>query len=315
MEAIQQMEVVPVYRHLPFLAVNAMELFQFLTGGEMSGYNTWVSQGFRKSRAEEGTGYLHVPEYGSISLYLAIPTAQMFNRVISTPRTLVVSDFLRLANTWAKNHTVQALAKVQPESGMPVLFDQGGVQAVSARELCEKLGLDLSNWSRWYKKNILDNQFAIENEDYFPFVIETNAQNQAFNPNQTRDFALSIDFAKRIAMMARTEQGEKIRKYFIECERVARTTVAITRVSPQISELEARIKQLEAQTAPVRYFTVAEYAKANQIKLKPSDSSRFGQLASRMCQDRGLQTGELPHGKVGKVKTYPNTILEAIFKA
>lgn len=39
------------------------------------------------------------------------------------------------------------------------------------------------------------------------------------NGNETKDFALTIDFAKRLAMMAKTEKGEQARKYFIECEK------------------------------------------------------------------------------------------------
>ena len=39
------------------------------------------------------------------------------------------------------------------------------------------------------------------------------------NGNQTLDFAITLDFAKRLAMMAKTEKGEEVRKYFIECEK------------------------------------------------------------------------------------------------
>lgn len=90
-----------------------------------------------------------------------------------------------------------------------------GSQVVSAKEVYEFLGYEKTHWSRWYKKNILDNEFAIEKEDYEGFAIMANG-------NETRDFAITIDFAKRLSMMARTEKGEQARLYFIECEKELR---------------------------------------------------------------------------------------------
>lgn len=89
---------------------------------------------------------------------------------------------------------------------------QDGSQAVNAKELYDVLGYDITHWAKWYKKNILDNEFAIENEDFTQLALSA----------RTKDFALSIDFAKKLAMMTRTEKGEQVRKYFIECEKVAK---------------------------------------------------------------------------------------------
>ena len=92
------------------------------------------------------------------------------------------------------------------------ITEKDGNQVVSAKELYLFLQLDKSNYTRWSKKNIVENVFARENEDWEGFVIMTNG-------NETMDYALTIDFAKRLAMMARTEKGEQARRYFIECEK------------------------------------------------------------------------------------------------
>ncbi len=42
------------------------------------------------------------------------------------------------------------------------------------------------------------------------------------NGNETRDFAITIEFAKHIAMMAKTEQAHVYRNYFLECEKQVR---------------------------------------------------------------------------------------------
>jgi len=42
------------------------------------------------------------------------------------------------------------------------------------------------------------------------------------------DFQLSIDFAKKLSMMARTEKGEEARNYFIECEKKLKANLPTT---------------------------------------------------------------------------------------
>ena len=77
------------------------------------------------------------------------------------------------------------------------ISEREGKQVVSARELYIGLGLDKSNWSRWATQNIVEDNFFKENEDWIGFVTMTNG-------NETKDYAITIDFAKHIAMMART---------------------------------------------------------------------------------------------------------------
>lgn len=84
-------------------------------------------------------------------------------------------------------------------------------QAVDAKELYQSLGLDTSNWSRWSVKNIADNPFAVSGVDFVGFVMMTSG-------NKAQNYLLSIDFAKKLAMQVRTEMGERIRDYFLECE-------------------------------------------------------------------------------------------------
>ncbi|MCR3759207.1 ORF6C domain-containing protein [Clostridium felsineum] len=55
------------------------------------------------------------------------------------------------------------------------------------------------------------------------------------------DFAISIEFAKHIAMMARTEKSHKYRNYFIECEKKMKEPKLLT---PQ-QELKLHYEVLE----------------------------------------------------------------------
>jgi anti-repressor protein len=89
------------------------------------------------------------------------------------------------------------------------------VQSVLARDLYLGLGLAKANWSQWLKINIEQNEFFAENKDWVGFMSNMNG-------NETRDFAITIDFAKHIAMMAKTERAHLYRNYFLECEKQVR---------------------------------------------------------------------------------------------
>lgn len=109
--------------------------------------------------------------------------------------------------------------------------DLNAVQAVSARELYNKLTVgDMSHYSRWAKKNIIDNEFADENVDYIGFATMVNG-------NKTIDYVLTIDFAKELCMMSRSEKGKEIRKYFIQCEKAL-----LSRPSYMIEDAIARAR-------------------------------------------------------------------------
>jgi anti-repressor protein len=88
------------------------------------------------------------------------------------------------------------------------------VKAVSARALYRNLGLNASQWARWSASNIQENPFASEHEDWVGFDIMSSG-------NPTRDFFLAVPFAKKLAMQVRTAEGERVRTYFLECERRA----------------------------------------------------------------------------------------------
>jgi len=89
---------------------------------------------------------------------------------------------------------------------------KGDREVVSARDLYTGLGMEKSNWSRWSKANIEDNPYFKELEDWEGFVIMTNG-------NEIKNYAITLDFAKHLAMMANTEVSKKYRDYFIACEK------------------------------------------------------------------------------------------------
>ena len=92
--------------------------------------------------------------------------------------------------------------------------NEQGQKLVGARDLYLGLGLNKAHWKRWSGQNIIQNDFFKESVDWVGFTIMVNG-------NETQDFAISLEFAKHIAMMARTEKSHEYRNYFLECEKIA----------------------------------------------------------------------------------------------
>lgn len=115
--------------------------------------------------------------------------------------------------------------------------EKDGKQLVSARELYKYLGFANQHYAKWYEKNLISNDFAIKNEDYTELP----------QSGRSKDFALTIDFAKRISMMAKTEKGEAIRKYFIECETTAKDLQEINKPKLPSNLKEAYLALAQAE--------------------------------------------------------------------
>lgn len=85
----------------------------------------------------------------------------------------------------------------------------------TARKLYEFLEMRQGDYSRWCKKNITDNPFAIENEDYF---YSAPMRSEHKRGNFAKDFKLTANFAKKLSMQGKTERAEQAREYFIKVE-------------------------------------------------------------------------------------------------
>ena len=87
-------------------------------------------------------------------------------------------------------------------------------QAVSARELYDFLE-GKERFSKWFER-MVDYGF-IENIDYTPYQMVHPQNNQYLD-----DYALTLDTAKEIAMIQKSPKGREARRYFIECEHIAK---------------------------------------------------------------------------------------------
>ena len=98
------------------------------------------------------------------------------------------------------------------------ITEQNGKRAVSARELHRFLEVT-ERFSNWFVRQL---QYGfIEGVDYQGCEVFNTLANQTLT-----DYALTIDTAKEISMLQRTEKGKQARRYFIECEKLAQNPVS-----------------------------------------------------------------------------------------
>lgn len=112
-----------------------------------------------------------------------------------------------------------------------------GTIAVSGRELHDflKVGKDFSNWF----KDMASYGFE-EGKDFSPFSAKT--------PNGGRpriEYVMTLDMAKEVAMIQRTDRGKQARQYFIEIDKQAHHDM--TGLSPATRAAVAATQALAAQ--------------------------------------------------------------------
>ena len=110
-------------------------------------------------------------------------------------------------------------------------------QAVSARELQEFLEI-AERFSRWFDR-MREYGFA-ENIDYVRYESFNSFASHLFC-----DYFISIDMAKEISMIQRSEKGKQARQYFLECERKLKVHI----ITPAIPQSFAEALQLAADQA------------------------------------------------------------------
>lgn len=151
--------------------------------------------------------------------------------------------------------------------------DENGM--TTAKRLYEFLELNPSNYSRWAKSNISENQFAEEGVDYWVLVMDDERNS---NPNPTQDFKLTARFAKKLSMKGNGEKAEEARDYFTKVEDGAKQMVLrMQEMSPQLQvminmELEQKRQAKEQERQAAELAEVRENQKTlTQALIKPAE--------------------------------------------
>ena len=138
------------------------------------------------------------------------------------------------------------------------------IQLCNARDLHAFLGVRRV-FGTWITDRISEYSFT-ENDDFLVFT------DFGKNPKGGRprvEYHLSLDMAKELAMVERTDKGRQIRRYFIECERQAKGVISATITPAQQSELQAIVADKSSGNSKHRammwsrfnrHFKIARYS-------------------------------------------------------
>lgn len=100
---------------------------------------------------------------------------------------------------------------------LPVLQNVDDNETVNARDLHKQLnnGYKFTDWI----ENRISSYKLIENVDYFMVSKKYETVKGKIPPKETSDYILTLDCAKQLAMVERTDIGALVRRYFITIEK------------------------------------------------------------------------------------------------
>lgn len=154
-------------------------------------------------------------------------------------------------------------------------------QTVSARSIYKELGIE-QRFSAWFETNA---QGFVESEDYTTVLINTEVQNNGGTQiRELVDHECSIDMAKHICLMSRTEKGKQCRQYLIDIEKAWNTP----------EQIMARALKVADET--IRSLSVEVKALSNKIEeMQPKVSyldkileSKDTVLVTQIAKDYGM---------------------------
>ena len=169
---------------------------------------------------------------------------------------------------------------------IPIL-DHDGRRAVSGRALHAFLEV-ATPYDKWMPR-MIDYGFT-EGQDFSTFLSESTGG------RPSTDHALTLDMAKELAMIQRTDRGKQARQYFIEVERRYRGQQPKQLTGPELvatalieaqAMLEARDRELETARPKARAFdsflsTEGDYSVADAAKILRRDHGIHGLGRNRL---------------------------------
>jgi len=209
---------------------------------------------------------------------------------------------------------------------IPIVNNPEGKPTINARDLHEFLN-SKQQFANWIKNRIETYDF-MEDSDY---VIINNFINNSRRGPKVIEYHLGLDMAKELSMVERTEKGREARKYFIQCEQIAKgkdTTkgslveqaqmfLKVAQEQEVIAEeqklLKLRMDAFETQSDSTGgFYTILAWSSMTKLKIPTDMANRLGRVCSKISKSRDIVIGKVPDSRYGTVNSYHETILKEI---
>ena len=186
-------------------------------------------------------------------------------------------------------------------------FNGAEINSVNARELHEVLE-SKQDFSTWIKKR-LDEVDAVENVDF----IKLHKKMELSKTGQVGvEYILSTDISKEIAMLERNEVGKKVRRYFIEFEKMHKQNfipqdlpTALRAYANEVEQKELALKQRDQALATKAWIgskreatamATASAAKRENERLKVElDKSKEWASIKKVAGELGVSEGKFKY--------------------
>lgn len=180
------------------------------------------------------------------------------------------------------------------------------IQLINARELHQLLqvGRDFSNWI----KSRIESYGFIENEDFTcsPNLASEKSKGLAslWGGQNKIDYHITLDMAKELCMLERSELGQKARRYFIQMEKEALQARQLPQVLPAKNTVEIStdkyIELLETQNQLLK-----QAVKPQRYKLRLTTDEKRHILS---LHQQGLTTGQIVQ-QTGRSESAVRTVI------
>ncbi len=162
---------------------------------------------------------------------------------------------------------------------------------VSARELHKGLNVG-TEFAKWFSR-MCEYGFDTGN-DYIEVIVKNGENSKGGRP--ATDYQISIDMAKQICMIQRTEKGRLYRQYFIDLEKAWNTPEqvmarALQFASKQIDSLKDRCKFLGGQVVEQQKIISELEPKANYVDTILQSKSLV--LMTQIAKDYGMSARKM----------------------
>ena len=156
-------------------------------------------------------------------------------------------------------------------------------ETVSARDLYESVNNGKERFSKWFERQL---QYGfVEGEDYSnPFQkVRVQKEGNRNVEREVEDYNLSIDMAKQICMVQKTDKAKQVRQYLIQLEKAWNSPEAVM----------ARALQMANNTIENLKLTIEEQRPLVEFANKVSNSSNLidmGKMA-KLLKDENINIG------------------------